>query len=108
MAEIATRKMFENDRVVVWEMTLEPGESTGLHTHTNTYFFQVIEGSTLKTLGEDGTDYGDLQLAPGDTVYVDVEGDQIRVGDFTGPARHEAVNTGDSRYFEILVELKQT
>jgi quercetin dioxygenase-like cupin family protein len=107
MAEIANRKVFENDRVAVWEMYLEPGESTGLHTHTNTYFFQVIEGSTLKTLDADGTDYGDLPLAPGDTVYVDVEGDRVRVGDLTAPATHEAVNVGDTRYFEILVELKQ-
>lgn len=107
MADIASRKVFENDRVAVWEMVLEPGESSGVHTHENTYFFQVIEGSTLKTLGADGTDYGDLPLAAGDTVYVDVEGDQIRVGEFTGPASHAAVNVGDARYFEILVELKQ-
>jgi len=107
MADIANRKVFENDRVAVWEMSLEPGESTGMHTHKNTYFFQVIEGSTLKTVGPDGTDYGDLPLAPGDTIFVDVEGDTVRVGDLTGPATHEAVNVGGTRYFEILVELKQ-
>ena len=106
MAEIGSKKVFENDRVAVWEMTLEPGESTGVHTHTNTYFFQVIEGSTLKTRGADGTDYGDLPVAAGDTVFVEVDGDEIRVGEFTGPATHEAVNVGDTRYFEILVELK--
>ena len=28
MAAVATTKLFENDRVIVWEMVLEPGEST--------------------------------------------------------------------------------
>jgi len=30
MADIATTKIFENDKIAVWEMVLEPGESTGV------------------------------------------------------------------------------
>ena len=46
MAEIATKKLFENDQIAVWELVLEPGESSGLHTHSNSYLFYVLEGST--------------------------------------------------------------
>jgi beta-alanine degradation protein BauB len=45
-AAIATKKIFENDKIAVWDMVLAPGESTGLHTHQHDYMFFVIEGST--------------------------------------------------------------
>ena len=60
MADVATTKLFENDRVIVWEMVLEPGESTGVHTHQRDYFFHVLEGSTVGTPREDF-----VELAPG-------------------------------------------
>ena len=31
MADVGTTKLFENEKVVVWEMVLEPGEKTGVH-----------------------------------------------------------------------------
>src|SRR3989442_11782887 len=33
MSEIASKKIFENDKIAVWELVLEPGKSTGIHTH---------------------------------------------------------------------------
>ena len=48
MADVATSKLLENDKVTVWEMVLEPGESTGVHTHEHSYIIQVLEGSTLE------------------------------------------------------------
>ena len=33
MSDVGTARLFENDRVIVWEMLLEPGESAGPHRH---------------------------------------------------------------------------
>ena len=32
---VATRLLLENERVKIWEMLLEPGESSDLHQRTN-------------------------------------------------------------------------
>jgi hypothetical protein len=106
MAEVATTKLFENDRVIVWEMLLEPGESTGLHTHHRDYFFHVLEGSTLGTRDKDGVPLGDFDLDAGSTNWLALEGDELAFGDIRLPATHDAENVGSRRYREILVELK--
>lgn len=106
MPGVGTNKVFENDKVIVWEMALEPGESTGLHTHKHEYFFQVVAGSTLETISSDGVSLGEFEFATGSTHYLTLEGDELVYGGVRVPARHEAKNVGSSRYFEILVELK--
>jgi hypothetical protein len=106
MSGVGTKKVFENDKVIVWEMTLEPGESTGQHTHENEYFFQVISGSTLETISADGVSLGEFEFATGSTHYLTLEGDELVYGDVRVPARHEARNVGSDRYHEILVELR--
>lgn len=106
MPGVGTNKVFENDRVIVWEMALEPGESTGLHTHENDYFFQVISGSTLETIDSDGVSLGEFDLATGSTHFLNLDGSELVYGDVRVPATHEARNVGADRYYEILVELK--
>ena len=106
MSGVGTNKVFENDKVIVWEMTLEPGESTGVHVHEHEYFFQVVSGSTLETISSDGESLGAFEFADGSTHYLTLDGDELVYGDVRVPAKHEARNVGDSRYFEILVELK--
>jgi hypothetical protein len=39
--QVGTRIMFENDRVRVWDLALEPGESLEKHIHRLDYFFIV-------------------------------------------------------------------
>jgi mannose-6-phosphate isomerase-like protein (cupin superfamily) len=106
MAEVATKKLFENDRVIVWELTLEPGESSGLHTHKHEYFFQVLSGSTLETLDSTGISLGEFDFETGSTHYLTLDGDELVYGDIRVPATHDARNVGGERYNEILVELK--
>ena len=106
MSDIATKKVYENDKVIVWEMQLEPGESTGLHSHENTYFFHVLDGSTIDTLDKDGASLGTFPLEAGSTHYFSSDGDELIYGDLRLPATHEAKNIGAARYSEILVELK--
>src|SRR6266404_1130367 len=104
MADIATKKLFENDKVVVWEMVLEPGESTGVHTHLHDYLFYVIEGSTGEVTDKDGKFLARLEMKTGDTMSFRLDGDEFVAGDLRVPATHNAHNVGRTRYREILVE----
>ena len=45
MSEVGTRKLFENDRVIIWDFVLEAGEKTTAHTHTRDYVFRVLEAA---------------------------------------------------------------
>lgn len=92
MAEVGTKLIFENEKVKVWEFTLEPGESTGSHTHQHDYFFYPLEGGTLEVTRDSGVSQATLEVGQ---VYYRNKGDT-----------HDARNIDDHRYHEILVELK--
>ena len=92
MAEVGTSLIFENERVRVWEFTLQPGESIGAHHHDHDFFFYPIEGGTLEVTRASGITR--LTLKAGE-VYFRKGGDT-----------HAAKNVDDHRYHEVLVELK--
>ena len=48
MTQIATRSLFENQDVRVWEMEVAPGETFGLHHHTNDYVLYITGGANLR------------------------------------------------------------
>ena len=109
MAEIATKKLFENDKISVWEMILEPGEAGGIHTHSHSYMFYVLEGATCEVLDKDGNSCGALTMEPGFTLYFQKQGQQlVAEGDFKIPLTHSARNIGKTRFREILVESKNS
>ena len=106
MSDIATKKIFENDKNAVWEMVLQPGESTGVHTHSHDYVFYVLEGSVGEVEDKEGNSLGKLELKAGETMFFRLEGDEFVAGDLRVPATHSARNVGETRYREILVEIK--
>jgi hypothetical protein len=106
VGEIATKKLFENEKIAVWEMVLEPGESSGLHTHNNSYLFYVLEGSTGEVTDKDGKSCGSLTMEPGFTMFFQLQGKELVAGDFRIPVTHSARNVGKTRFREILVESK--
>ena len=106
MSDVGTTRLFENDKVVVWEMVLESGEGVGLHTHYNDYFAHVLEGSTIAVTDKDGVALGEFPVETGSTLWVSVQGDDTVMGDLHFPATHDATNAGSKRYREILVEVK--
>lgn len=95
LGDVATRVLFENDRVKVWEMLLEPGDASDLHRHTMDYMLYIMEGSTV-----------DADLPNGKTVKFDVEPGKVYFIERGGVER--AVNRSDTRFREILVELKDS
>jgi quercetin dioxygenase-like cupin family protein len=92
MAEVGTKLIFENERVRIWEFTLEPGEAIEAHKHDHDYFFYPLEGGTLEVTRSSGVTKATLEAGK---VYFRKGGDT-----------HAAKNVDDHRYHEILVELK--
>ena len=95
--------LFENDRVRVWSLTLEPGEESAVHEHPLDYVMVCVEGDRIagratpgqeQPYGEMGGDFIDFPTHPGQTVFLE------------SGVTETAVNTGDTRYRNILVELK--
>jgi oxalate decarboxylase/phosphoglucose isomerase-like protein (cupin superfamily) len=106
MADIATKKIFENDKFAAWEMVLEPGQSSGLHTHSHSYVFYVLEGATCEVIDKEGKSCGALTMEPGFTMFFNLENQELVAGDFRIPLTHSARNIGTTRFREILVESK--
>jgi hypothetical protein len=53
--DLGTSLWFENDRVRVWEVLLQPGERGPFHAHTSNYFWTVVEPSRGLQRFADGT-----------------------------------------------------
>jgi len=94
LGEIGQRIVFENDRVRIWQMTLEPGEASDYHEHKNDYVMCIVEGESI-----------DADFHSGQSVQIPVEpGKAIFV-----PAgnREVAVNRSGMRFREVVIELKE-
>lgn len=110
MAGVGTAKVFENERVVVWHLDLEPGETGARHTHVLDYVVRVISGSTLEVFGPAGELLDTVELESGGAVSFRVEGDQIVADrpDYPAvPATHSARNIGANTFREVLIEFKK-
>ena len=109
MAGVGTQKVFENDRVIVWHLDLEPGEHVERHTHKLDYVVRIFSGSTLEVFGPDGESLDTVELEAGGAVCFRIDGDRI-VSDLPGypavPATHSARNVGANIFSEVLVEFK--
>ncbi len=109
MAGVGTKKVYENDSVIVWELDLDPDERIPLHRHDLDYLFYVYAGGTIEVFDEEGKPAGMLYPKAGDVLAFRVEGDQL-IPDGGGapvPATHSARNAGSERYREVLVEMKR-
>ena len=97
--EIATRLLFENAKVKVWEMRLEPGQATELHEHHHDNVLIQISGDRVAVEPDPATrgeynEYLEADVFPGNVIYVEKGGIE------------KAVNIGKQEYYEIIVELK--
>lgn len=109
MGDVGTTKIFENDKMIVWEFALNPGESTEVHTHEHDYMFYVLNGTTLDVFDAEGQELYDLELKTGETFAFTCEASDLVSADGKGhrlPATHSARNTSTAAYREVLVETK--
>ncbi len=101
--DIGTSLVFENDRVRVWELRLEPGESSDLHHHELDYLMVQIEGDNISARFEAdstgtfaGADELEGPVSPGMAIFAEAGG------------RETAINNGTRTFREIIVELKES
>ena len=93
LGDIATIPLFENERVKIWNLIVEPGEASPWHLHERDYVTVCLEGGGLTVEFEDGTTTKGA-TEPGSWVYHD----EHHV--------HRVLNHTDRRYKNLLVELK--
>jgi hypothetical protein len=96
---VGTQVLFEDDRVRIWELTLEPGEASDLHRHDHEYYLVIDSGDLVAGVCPKG--------APMDFFVGKIPkgGNTVRV-----PKGNTewAYNVGNETYHEILIELKNT
>lgn len=55
LGDIASQVLFENDKVKIWNLIVEPGEASDWHMHERDYVTVVVEGGGLVVEFADGT-----------------------------------------------------
>lgn len=97
LGPIGDRVLFEDERIRVWEMVLEPGQRSPMHHHENDYVVVVVEGDhvTVEPLesGEDGPGSKSASVTPGQSILLRKGGTEV------------AVNSGVERYRDVQIEL---
>ena len=109
MGDVGSYMAFENDKIMIWELVLEPGQQTACHTHRHDYVFYVLEGSTLEVFDENEDFLFAFTSNTGDAFAFKCQEGQLVSSDDKGlqvTATHSARNAGRIRYREILVETK--
>ncbi len=86
--------ILENETVRVGRVTLEAGDSDGLHVHPYPRVLVCIEGATIEVQRQDGS-VERTTYRPGDARYQSN----------TDP--HEPVNVGKTRFEGVVIELKK-
>ena len=93
LGEIATEVLFENDRVKIWNLVVDPGEASDWHLHGRDYVTVVVEGGGLTVEYEDGSG----------------EKTSTKVGSWTyfgDHSVHRVINNTSNRHKNVLIELK--
>ena len=67
IGEVATRLLFEDDKVKIWDMRLAPGEGSPLHRHGHDYYLVMLEGDMIGGVSpeSEGTPPFAISLPPG-------------------------------------------
>src|SRR4051794_11738023 len=95
---VGTSLLFENDRVRVWDLALQPGEALEKHVHHNDYLFFVVAGGSLRHVDPEN---------PANDRDVRYENDQVvflEAGE--GLVHDKLVNVGAEPYRNLVIELK--
>ena len=108
--EVGTRKVYEDDRMALWEFELAPGARTPCHTHTRDYLFYVLSGTRLEVFDAEDQYLGAFDSPTGATFAFTCRDGELVSSDDKGlraPATHSARNAGEGPYREILIEWKR-
>ena len=93
--QVGSEVLFENDRVRVWSLTLQPGEASPRHRHARDYVFVHVTPGTVE-VHQEGQEPSVEECDAGFVEYTEVGSGIV----------HHIVNRGNAPLHEILVELK--
>jgi len=99
IGNVGTRLLLENERVRIWELDLAPGARSDVHRHDVDYVIVQLEGDRIAAEPEADTAGKHRQ-------YVEAAVDPGRVHYMERGGIETAINVGQRRYREILIELK--
>lgn len=94
--DVGTTVWFENERIRVWEILLQPGERGAFHSHVTNYFWTVVEGSRGLQRFADGT-FVVRDYLVGETKYLEHTPETALI--------HDLENIGDTTLRFVTVEL---
>ena len=113
---VGTRKLFENDKVIVWDFVLPVGAETPVHTHDHSYMWFAVQGAPLQIYDEHGNDVGLFPVPTKGVFELKVQDGTIEVMSEIGkgtkvPARHKAKNGAEDlkkviHYAQLALELQ--
>ena len=91
--------IFEDDRVRMWELILDPGEASDLHRHELDYYLIIFEGDLVAGVTGPG------EAMPSFVGKVPEIGNTVSIpkGGFEW-----AYNVGEKTYREVIVEIKNS
>lgn len=93
---VGTRLLFENDRIKVWDITLQPGERLPFHHHATSYFYRSHTEGLLRVSVPDGA--GEVYPTAADEVHFHAIGRRDEVV-------HDLENAGETTVSFTTVEL---
>ena len=84
MGDIATKLLFENDRVRIWEMRLAPWELGPIHEHNLDQVLVQVFGDRMAVKPQPDTkskynEYVEADVEPGNWFYVEKGGDRAGI-----------------------------
>ena len=96
--EIGSAVLFEDDRVKIWDLQIEPGQGHGMHRHSNDYILVFVGDCRLRGINADGSTRFEQDMHHGQVVHRTLEGDEDV---------HDALNVGDTPSRNLIIELKK-
>jgi hypothetical protein len=99
LGDIGTKLLFEDERVRVWEVRLDPGQDGDPHRHELDHLLVQVAGDRIAVVPEPDSEgpfrqYLEADVVPGAVVLVRRGGVET------------ARNVGRQPYVEVIVELK--
>jgi beta-alanine degradation protein BauB len=91
---IGTELIYEDERIRVWRIDLEPGGVAEFHTHELDYTTVVVEGDVVERPNADGTT-DRITVRPGQLMRW-----------YDGTERHGLRNVGTKPFRNVIVEIK--
>lgn len=98
---VGTKLLFENEKIRVWDLALQPGESLPTHVHKLPFCFIVARGGHLEHANPDRSEVREVNYDDNLVVFRDVKTQD------GGEVVHQTLtNIGEAAYQNFVIEFK--